>query len=94
MAAKTERLAVNLAGPVQDIVLVTFPVASTIFTSKSDYGLSSTQYGDMFLPQVVTAIAAALLGTELARRSRMNVMYSRPAVSRLWSPSRGSACWR
>jgi fucose permease len=47
---------------------VTFPAASTIFTSKSEYGLSSTQYGDMFLPQVVTAIAASLLGAEIARR--------------------------
>jgi fucose permease len=68
VAAKAESLVVNLAGLVQGIVLVTFPAASTIFTSKSDYGLSSTQYGDMFLPQVVMAIAASLLGAEIARR--------------------------
>jgi len=49
-------------------VLVTFPAASTIFTEKSEYGLSSSQYGAMFLPQVVAAIAASLLGAELARR--------------------------
>jgi len=47
---------------------VTFPAASTIFTSPSHYGLSSTQYGAMFLPQVVTAITASLLGSRLARR--------------------------
>jgi hypothetical protein len=47
---------------VQGIVLVTFPAASTIFTDKSEYGLSSTQYGDMFLPQVTLAIATSLLG--------------------------------
>ncbi len=35
---------------------------ATIFTSPADYGLSSTQYGAMFLPQVVLAIAASLLG--------------------------------
>ena len=56
------------AGLVQGIALVTFPAASTIFTSPSEYGLSSTQYRTMFLPQVVTAITASLLGGSLARR--------------------------
>jgi len=70
MASKTERAVVNAAGLVQGIVLVTFPALSTIFTSKSDYGLSSSQYGAMFLPLVVLAIAALLLGAGLARRSR------------------------
>jgi MFS family permease len=68
VASKTESAAVNAAGLVQGIVLVTFPAASTIFTEKSEYGLSSSQYGTMFLPQVITAIAASLLGAELARR--------------------------
>jgi MFS family permease len=49
-------------------VLVTFPAASTIFTDPSEYDLSSTQYGFLFLPQVVTAITAALLGSRLGRR--------------------------
>ena len=68
MASTTERRVVNVAGLVQGIVLVTFPAASTIFTEKSEYGLSSTQYGNMFLPQVALAIAASLLGAELAHR--------------------------
>jgi MFS family permease len=59
---------VNVAGLVQGIVLVSFPAASTIFTSPSDYGLSSGQYGAMFLPQVLTAIAGALTGARLAAR--------------------------
>jgi hypothetical protein len=67
MASKTERTVVNAAGLVQGIVLVTFPALSTIFTSKPEYGLSSTQYGDMFAPQVTLAIAASLLGAGLAR---------------------------
>src|SRR5215472_6710484 len=67
MASKTERTVVNAAGLVQGIVLVTFPAASTIFTEKSEYGLSSTQYGVMFLPQVALAITASLLGARLAR---------------------------
>jgi hypothetical protein len=68
MATKTERTAINMAGLVQGIVLVTFPAASTIFTEKSEYGLSSSQYGDMFLPQVALAIPASRLGAGLARR--------------------------
>jgi fucose permease len=68
VASKTESAVVNVAGLVQGIVLVTFPAASTIFTEKSEFGLSSTQYGNMFLPQVVMAITASLLGAELARR--------------------------
>src|SRR4029077_10098315 len=68
MAPKTERTIINAAGLAQGIVLVTFPAASTIFTDTSEYGLSSTQYGAMFLPQVALAIAASLLGAGLAGR--------------------------
>jgi MFS family permease len=75
MASSTERTIVNAAGLVQGIVLVTFPAASTIFTEKSEYGLSSTQYGDMFLPQVALAIAASLLGAGLARRISTKRVY-------------------
>jgi predicted MFS family arabinose efflux permease len=75
MASKTERTAINAAGLVQGIVLVTFPAASTIFTSNSEYGLSSTQYGAMFLPQVTLAIAASLLGAGLARRITLKRVY-------------------
>lgn len=67
MASATENRTVNLAGLVQGITLVTFPAASTIFLDPSGYDLSSTQYGTMFLPQVVTAITASLLGSKLAR---------------------------
>ncbi len=59
---------VYAAGLVQGIVLVTFPAASTIFTDPDEYDLSSSQYGAMFLPQVVTAITGALLGARLGRR--------------------------
>lgn len=65
MASKAESRAVSLAGLVQGVVLVTFPAASTIFTSGKYYALSSAQYGDMFLPQVIAAIAASLLGSYL-----------------------------
>jgi MFS family permease len=53
---------------VQGIALVTYPAASTILTSPNYYGLSSTAYGAMFLPQAVTAISASLLGAGVSRR--------------------------
>ena len=68
MATKAEVNAVYAAWLIQDIALVAFPAASTIFTDPSEYGLSNTRYGTMLLPQVVTAITGALLGGRLAER--------------------------
>jgi MFS family permease len=68
MTTRAETNAVYAAGLVQGIALVTFPAASTIFTSPAQYNLSNTQYGTMFLPQVVTAITASLLAAKLERR--------------------------
>ncbi len=68
MATAGEVRVLNAAGVVQGITLVTFPAASAILTSPSGYDLSSTRYGAMFLPQVVLAIAASLLGPGLAHR--------------------------
>jgi len=75
MASKTERTVINAAALVQGIVLVTFPAASTIFTDKSEYGLSSSLYGAMFLPQVALAITTSLLGARLARRISSKRVY-------------------
>lgn len=68
MATSAETRVVNAAGVVQGIALVTFPAASTILTDPAEYDLSSSQYGALFLPQVVTAITAALLGASLGGR--------------------------
>jgi fucose permease len=75
MATSSEKRVINAAGLVQGIALVTFPAASTIFTSAREYGLSSAQYGDMFLPQVAAAIVASLLGASLARRVTTKGVY-------------------
>ena len=56
-------------------MLVTFPAASTIFTDPDEYGLSNTQYGLLFVPQVVTAITSSLLGASLARRFSTKRVY-------------------
>jgi fucose permease len=67
MAQRSEIAAVYTAGVVQGLALVTFPAASVIFTRADGYGLSSTEYGAMFLPQALTAIGASLLGASLSR---------------------------
>jgi fucose permease len=70
MAQRSEIAAVYVAGVVQGVALVTFPAASAVFTGADEYGygLSSTEYGGMFVPQAITAITASLLGAGLARR--------------------------
>jgi len=75
MASAAESRVVNVAGLAQGIALVTFPAVSTIFTSPTGYGFSSERYGTMFLPQVVFAIAASLLGAGLATRFGSKRLY-------------------
>jgi MFS family permease len=80
MPSRAESATVQVAGLVQGIVLVTFPAASTIFTSGSDYHLSRSEYGAMFVPQVATAVLASLLGAGLlfpglASRVREKTVY-------------------
>lgn len=65
---RIESHAVYASGLVQGIALVTFPAASTIFTATGSYNLSSSQYGAMFVPQVITAVTASLLEAGLAGR--------------------------
>ncbi|HWG61849.1 MAG TPA: MFS transporter [Streptosporangiaceae bacterium] len=75
MTSKAESRAVYAAGLVQGIVLVTFPATSTIFTANGSYDLSTSQYGIMFAPQVVTAVSSSLLQATLARRFGAKQVY-------------------
>jgi MFS family permease len=65
---RNEIVAIYAAALIQGVALVTFPAASVIFTSAANYGLSNPQYGAMFLPQAVAAVASSLLGSGLTRR--------------------------
>ena len=75
MARRTEIAAVYSAGLVQGIALVTFPAASSILTSPDYYGLTSTAYGGLFLPQAIAAISAALAGSRLTRQLGVKRMF-------------------
>ena len=68
MPRRAEVVLVYATGLVQGLALVTFPAASSIFTSPNGYGFSSSRYGMMFVPQVILAIVASSLGPALARR--------------------------
>src|SRR5450432_1739651 len=68
MARRREVITVYAAGVIQGVGLVTFPAASAVFTSPSHYGLTSTEYGGMFVPQAIMAVAASLLGAGLRTR--------------------------
>src|SRR5690349_15104442 len=65
---RTEIGVVYLSAVVQGLALVTFPAASSIFTSPNGFGFDSTRYGTMFVPQVALAILASGLAPKLARR--------------------------
>jgi hypothetical protein len=56
------------AGLGQGLALVSFPAASSVLVSPTGYNLSTTEYGLMFVPQVVLAITAAALSPVWARR--------------------------
>jgi fucose permease len=83
VASEREIRVVQAAGVAQGIVLVTFPAASTIFTDPSRYALSNTQYGLLFVPQVVTAIGASLLGAGLSTRFGTKRIYMTGLVAGL-----------
>ncbi|MGH7737858.1 MAG: MFS transporter [Candidatus Tyrphobacter sp.] len=68
MANRREVAIVFAAGIVQGTALVAFPATATILTSRHVFAFSPTQYGLLFLPQVVGAIVAALAGAALTRR--------------------------
>jgi fucose permease len=75
MARRTEIAAVYSAGLVQGVALVTFPAASSILTSPDYYGLTSTAYGGLFLPQAIAAISGALAGARLTTQLGVKRMF-------------------
>ena len=77
------------AGLGQGLALVSFPAASSVLISPTGYDLSTTEYGLMFVPQVVLAITAAALSPVWARRWSLRRVL-RPAWSRTaWR----CCCW-
>ena len=68
MARSAEIAVVYGGGLTQGLALVSFPAAATILTAADGYGLSSNQYGSIFLPLFAGSVLASLLAPTLARR--------------------------
>ena len=73
---RSEVLTVYVAGLFQGLALVAFPAAATLFQSSTGYDLSSSEYGTLFVPQVVLAIASSLALPRLADRFGLKAMLS------------------
>jgi MFS family permease len=73
MNARSQLIVVYAAGLAQGVALVTFPAASAIFTNPRFYGLSSKQYGAIFLPQAIAAVITSWLGAEWSRRGMKEI---------------------
>jgi MFS family permease len=65
---RSEIVAVYAAGLFQGLSLVAVPAAATVLTSPDAYDLSASEYGFLFLPQVILAIAGSLALPSLAGR--------------------------
>ena len=68
---RREVITIYAIGLFQGLSLVAFPAAAIVLTSKTGYGLSRSQYGVLFLPQVAAAIASSLALPALASRFRL-----------------------
>lgn len=53
------------------VVLVLFPAAGSILTSNMHHGFSSSQFGSIFTPQIILAIASSLIAPGLADKIGM-----------------------
>ena len=75
LAAGTESRIVGLTAAVEGFVLIIFPAASAIITDTRHYGMAGPRYGELVVPELVTAILASLTGFGLARRQTSRLAY-------------------
>ena len=75
MNRNLEIFVIYLTGLFQGLVLVIVPAASLVFTDPTKFNFSSSEYGLLFVPQVVTSIAASLLGPSFARQWGMKAVF-------------------
>ncbi len=65
---KKEIAVIYSAGLAQGLALVAFPAASTLLTNPQDFNFSNTDYGSLFIPQVVLAIIASAASMKLNKQ--------------------------
>ncbi len=64
-------ISVYLSGFLVGIALVIFPAAGSILTDSNYHGFSSTQFGSIFIPQIVLAIFTSLSAPKIADKVGM-----------------------
>jgi hypothetical protein len=72
---RAEVAIVYLAGLAQGLSLVTFPALSAIFTDPKVYHLTNSEYGSLFVPMVVLAVAGSSLGARAARLAGLKQVF-------------------
>jgi len=75
MKQKLEILLIYATGLFQGLVLVTVPAASSVFTDPNTFGFSDSQYGALFIPQIIAAILGALLGPKVSKTWGLKKVY-------------------
>lgn len=76
---------VYLAGFMQGIALILFPAGGPIFTDPNFHGLSSSQYGLLFTPQIILAILASFSAPLAAKKWGMKKVLQLGLLSNLLS---------
>jgi MFS family permease len=67
-SAISNRAAINVAAVAEGAALVIYAAYNHILVSRTNYGLTPTEYGWVFAPELVTLIAPAVLAVRIGRR--------------------------
>lgn len=67
-------LSIYLSGFLVGIALVVFPAAGSILTDADFHGFTSTQFGSIFIPQIVLAILTSLSAPKIAEKVGMKTV--------------------
>jgi len=75
MRRNLEIILVYAMGLIQGLILVIVPAASAVFCDPQHFGFSKSQYGALFVPQVVMSVLAALCGPQIASRFSSKIVF-------------------
>ena len=75
MRSNIEIVLIYSTGLMQGLVLVTVPAASSVFTDPHFFDFSASQYGALFIPQVIMSIMAALVAPKVSSKIGSKLVY-------------------
>lgn len=64
-------ISIYASGFMAGVALIMFPATGSIFTHAEFHGFTSSQFGSIFTPQIITAIVFSLLAPKLSERLGM-----------------------